>query len=221
MAIRYSHAVLTCRASVASTVGALMSTDGKSHPGESVDDVETIANVSTVLNCFVASRLFLNPLARTPRSDNRRLPERAAFRMEAAGAKYRHQMTFVHQRSTAARSSRGVPRRFLVEDVDVPRLTSTISSSLRVLFGDTVTSRDGVSGVGPAVAAGSPPRATKNADHTHHRYGFLTTRHCKVSAFEPEEWNGPTASWYVFVLRRHRAGCHRPEHVSVRARRAR
>ena len=43
--------VLTCRASVASKLGVLMSTDKESHLAKSVYDVETMANVSTVLFC--------------------------------------------------------------------------------------------------------------------------------------------------------------------------
>jgi hypothetical protein len=46
----------------------------------------------------------------------------------------------------------------------------------------------------------------RNADHTHHRYGFLPTpsirslllvRHCRVSDLELEEWTAPRHYWYA------------------------
>jgi hypothetical protein len=99
---------LTCRASVASKLGALMSSDKQSHPGESVDNVETIANVSTVLNCFSRKQtILISTLGEATRSDNRRLRERAAFRIEVAGTKYRRQDFVItrlrHQRNTTTR----------------------------------------------------------------------------------------------------------------------
>ena len=57
---------LTCRASVASKLGVLMSTDKESHLAESVYDVETMANVSTVLFC--RKQTTSNFRLRTPHS---------------------------------------------------------------------------------------------------------------------------------------------------------